>query len=182
MNALKQRAQAVLNDKSIDTQSRAIIRYAMEINDPWLAQLVGRVETGENIAQTFDFSQAPETNEHDPYREDDPHHEDDPRHKNDPHHEDDARHEHDPSDEHDSRDDSSNEKIEALAEIICGASDQSAAALLVLMRKFENSTRPKALAHTAKHFAFTRCSELNLYGILDAEIAVIEKELLAGKL
>jgi hypothetical protein len=30
MNALKQRAQAVLNDKSIDVQSRAIIRYALE--------------------------------------------------------------------------------------------------------------------------------------------------------
>ena len=34
MDALKRRAQAVLNDKSIDSQSRAIIRYALEINDP----------------------------------------------------------------------------------------------------------------------------------------------------
>ena len=42
VNALKQRAQAVLNDKSIDPQSRAIIRYALEINDPWLARLVRR--------------------------------------------------------------------------------------------------------------------------------------------
>ena len=40
VNALKRRAQAVLNDTSIDPQSRAIIRYAMEINDPWLARLV----------------------------------------------------------------------------------------------------------------------------------------------
>src|SRR4029079_516001 len=40
MNALKRRAQAVLNDRSIDPQSRAIIRYAMEINDPWLAEFV----------------------------------------------------------------------------------------------------------------------------------------------
>jgi hypothetical protein len=29
-----------LNDTSIDPQSRAITRYAMEINDPWLAELV----------------------------------------------------------------------------------------------------------------------------------------------
>jgi len=37
VNALKRRAQTVLNDKSIDPQSRAIIRYALEINDPcWL--------------------------------------------------------------------------------------------------------------------------------------------------
>ena len=30
VNALKRRAQAVLNDSSIDPQSRAIIRYALE--------------------------------------------------------------------------------------------------------------------------------------------------------
>ena len=40
VNALKRRAQAVLNDSSIDPQSRAIIRYALEVNDPWLAELV----------------------------------------------------------------------------------------------------------------------------------------------
>ena len=45
------------------------------------------------------------------------------------------------------------EKIEALAEIIGGAGNQSAAALLVLMGMLESSTDPKALAHTAKHFA-----------------------------
>ena len=56
-NALKQRAQAVLNDTSIDAQSRAIIRYGLETNDPWLAELVDRVDTGENIADSFDFSQ-----------------------------------------------------------------------------------------------------------------------------
>ena len=42
LNSLKRRAQAVLNNTSIDPQSRAIIRYAMEINDPWLAELVRR--------------------------------------------------------------------------------------------------------------------------------------------
>ena len=29
----------------------------------------------------------------------------------------------------------------------------------------------------AKHFAFTRCGELNVYGIVDAQIAAIEGEL-----
>jgi hypothetical protein len=42
INALKRRAQAVLNDKSVDAQSRAIIRYGLETNDPWLAELVRR--------------------------------------------------------------------------------------------------------------------------------------------
>jgi len=49
VNALKRRAQAVLNDKSIDPQSRAIIRYALEINDPWLAELVRRADDGEAV-------------------------------------------------------------------------------------------------------------------------------------
>ena len=57
INALKKRAQAVLNDKSIDPQSRAIIRYALEINDPWLAELVRRADTGEAIDDTIDFAQ-----------------------------------------------------------------------------------------------------------------------------
>ena len=55
MNALKQRAQAVLNDKSIDPPSRAIIRYAMEINDPWLAELVRRADEGESIVDEAGF-------------------------------------------------------------------------------------------------------------------------------
>ena len=53
-NALKRRAQAVLNDRSIDPQSRAIIRYALEINDPWLAELVRRADAGEPIVDTLD--------------------------------------------------------------------------------------------------------------------------------
>lgn len=52
INALKRRAQAVLNDKSIDPQSRAIIRYGLETNDPWLAELVRRAEAREAIVQT----------------------------------------------------------------------------------------------------------------------------------
>lgn len=42
LDTLKRRAQAVLNDKSIDAESRAIIRYGLEVNDPWLADLVRR--------------------------------------------------------------------------------------------------------------------------------------------
>jgi hypothetical protein len=143
VNALKRRAQAVLNNNSIDPQSRAIIRYALEVNDPWLAQLVRRADAGETIVDNLDFEETPETN----------------------------------------NDDSSEEKIEALTEILCRAGDEPgtrAAALLVLMATLENSSHPKALANTAKHFAFTRCGELNLYGMVDAQIAVAEGELLAG--
>jgi hypothetical protein len=61
MNALTRRAQAVLNDTSIDPQSRAIIRYALEINDPWLAELGRRADAGEPLFDTVDFSQTPDT-------------------------------------------------------------------------------------------------------------------------
>jgi hypothetical protein len=105
MNALKERAQEVLNDPSLDDQSRA---------------------------------DADETSE-----------------------------------------DDSREKIEALAEIICGAGNESAAALFVLMGTMQNSNEPEALANTVKHFAFTRCGELNIFGMVDAQIAVVEGELLA---
>jgi hypothetical protein len=63
MNALTRRARAVLNDTSIDPQSRAIIRYAMEINDPWLAELVRRADAGETLFDTVVFSQTPDTSQ-----------------------------------------------------------------------------------------------------------------------
>ena len=138
INALKRRAQAVLNDTSIDAQSRAVIRQALETNDPWLARLIKRADAGERIDEATD-AHTLETSEVDPSRK----------------------------------------KIEALAEIICGAGDQSAAALLVLMGTLENATDPKVLAHTAKHFAFTRCGELNFNGMVEAQIAVLESELLS---
>ena len=65
VDALKRRAQAVLNDTSIDPQSRAIIRYALEINDPWLARLVRRADAGEAIVDALDFEETPETNRDD---------------------------------------------------------------------------------------------------------------------
>jgi hypothetical protein len=48
-NALKRRAESVINNKSIDARSRAVIRYGLEINDPWLGSLVRRVEAGKHI-------------------------------------------------------------------------------------------------------------------------------------
>lgn len=137
VNALKQRAHAVLNDRSIDPQSRAIIRYALETNDPWLADLVRRADAGETVINSAGFLKTSSTDE---------------------------------------------EKIAALAEMICRAGDEAgtkSAALLVLMSTLENATHPKALVNLAKHFAFTRCGELNFNGIVEAQIAMLEDELLA---
>jgi hypothetical protein len=53
--SLHRRAQSVLNDRSIDPQSRAIIRYALEINDPWLADLVRRADAGETLIDEAGF-------------------------------------------------------------------------------------------------------------------------------
>ena len=130
-DALKRRAQSVINDKSIDAETRAIIRYGLEINDPWLPELVRCVDAGESIIDNL-FVQ------------------------------------------------SSEEKIEALTDLICRAGDEPSAALLVLLSTLENSTHPKALANTAKHLAFTRCAELNLNGMVDAQIATLEDQLLAN--
>jgi hypothetical protein len=137
-DALKRRALLVINDRRTDPQWHPIVRYALEINDPWLADIVRRAGAGEKIIDSVDFTLEPDATE----------------------------------------DDSNNEKIEALAEIICLAGDESAAALFVLMGTLENSSDPKLLANTAKHFAFTCCGESNLFGMVDAQLAVVESELL----
>ena len=137
IDALKRRAQAVLHDQSLDARTRAILRKALQTNDPWLAEFLRR-DAAENIGDTLDFSQTIKPDEND----------------------------------------LGIEKLEALAEIICGAGDEPAGALLVLMGILQNSADPKALANTVKHFAFTRCGELNLFGMVDAQIAVVEGELL----
>ena len=139
VNALKRRAQAVLNDKSIDPQSRAIIRYALETNDPWLARLVRRADAGEDVVENMQSLE--------------------------------------------SEVDASEEKIAALTEIICRGGDEpetKSAALVVLMAAVENATHPKALANIAKHIAFSRCGELNSCGVVEAQVAVFENELLSG--
>ena len=140
INALKRRAQSVLNDQSIDAHSREIIRYALETNDPWLAELVRRADAGEDV---IDNLHSVESNE----------------------------------------DDASEEKITALAEMICRAGDEPAtksAALLVLMAALEHAAHPRGLANTVKHLAFTRCGELNFSDMVDAQIALVESELLCG--
>ena len=137
VNALKQRAQSVLNDRSIDPESRTIIRYALETNDPWLADLVRRADAGETVVDSAGFVKTGSTDE---------------------------------------------EKIAALAELICRAGDEAgtkSAALLVLMSTLENASHPKALANLAKHLAFTRCGELNLNGMVESQIAAFESELFA---
>jgi hypothetical protein len=133
-----------LNDKSVDAQSRAIIRYGLETNDPWLAELVPRAGAGERISDIFDFSQTTPADANGP-----------------------------------SDDGPSERKIEALAEIICRAGDEAAGALFVLMGTLQHSGQPEVLANAAKHLAFTRCGEFNLFGMVDAQIAVLERELFA---
>jgi len=136
-DALKRRAQAVINDRSIDADARAVIRYSLEINDPWLADLVRRADAGETIIDESGFLQAPVT-------------------------------------------DSIERKIEVLTEMICRADDESASALLVLMATLEHAAHPKVLANMAKHLAFTHCGRLNLHGMVDAQIALLERDLLAS--
>ena len=126
-----------MNDSSIDADARAVIRYSLEINDPWLADLVRRVDAGETIIDESGFLQAP------------------------------AR-------------DSIEEKIQVFTETICRAGDQSAAALLILMATLEHAAHPKVLANMAKHLAFTHCGRLNLHGMVDAQIALLERDLLAS--
>lgn len=36
---------------------------------------------------------------------------------------------------------------------------------------------PSRFINTAKHCAFTRCGEMNLYGIVDAQVELLEREL-----
>jgi len=45
--SLKRRARLLITNGSIPSQTRSLIRYALEIKDPDLGQLVSRVESGE---------------------------------------------------------------------------------------------------------------------------------------
>lgn len=56
---LKRRAQSVINDKSIDASTRAVIRYGLEVNDPLLPDLVRSVDAGESIIETVEFLRIP---------------------------------------------------------------------------------------------------------------------------
>ena len=68
-DALRRRAQAVINDRSTDPQWRPIVRYGLETNDPWLADIVRRAGAGERIIDTVDFSLEPKFNEDDSLEE-----------------------------------------------------------------------------------------------------------------
>jgi hypothetical protein len=48
-DAVRRRAQALINDRTIDANGRAWLRYAVEINDPALPELVRRADAGEPI-------------------------------------------------------------------------------------------------------------------------------------
>jgi len=139
-DATKRRAESVINDKTIDSQWRTIIRFALELNDPSLAELVSRAEACEDIVETFESLRTPVPIE----------------------------------------DESSLRKVEALAEIISRSGDQPTAAVFILMETLENSTDPKVLASRAKQVAFSRCGELHVYEMIDAQVAELEGELLAS--
>lgn len=79
----------------------------------------------------------------------------------------------------DNEDNVSKEKIAALAEKICAAGEEAAAALFVLMGTLQYSIEPAADANAVKHLAFTRCGELNVLGMVDAYVPMLERELLA---
>jgi hypothetical protein len=46
-SSLKRRARLLITNSSIPRQTRSLIRYALEIKDPSLAEVVKRVESGE---------------------------------------------------------------------------------------------------------------------------------------
>ena len=140
-DAVRRRAHALINDRTIDASERVWIRYALETNDaPGLAELVRRADAGEPIIDDSHLLQA--------------------------------------NDEI-----STEEKLEQLAAMICQAGGQletRSAALLVLRSTLGNSTEPKVLVNHVKHIAFTRCGELDCFGMVDAQIAAIESELLVN--
>ena len=139
-DATKRRAESVINDKTIDPQWRTIIRFALELNDPIVAELVSRAEAGKDVVETFESLRAPVPIE----------------------------------------DESILRKVEALAEIISRSGDEPTAALFLLMETLESPADPKVFTNRAKHVAFSHCGELQVYVMVDAQIAELESELLAS--
>lgn len=77
------------------------------------------------------------------------------------------------------------ERLEALIDLICrpgNEPDTKSGALLLLMSTLENSSQPKSLATTAKYLAFMHCCELNVSGIVDSQLALVERQLLADRI
>ena len=44
---LKRRARTLITDSRVDPRTRSLIRYGLQIKDPYLEQVVTRVEAGE---------------------------------------------------------------------------------------------------------------------------------------
>lgn len=139
-DATRRHAESVINDKTIDSQWRTIIRFALELNDPFVAELINRAEAGDDIVETFESGQTPVPIE----------------------------------------DESILKKVQALAEIIARSGDEPTAALFILMETLESSTHRKVLTSRAKHVAFSRCGELHVYEMIDAQLANLEGDLLAS--
>lgn len=59
-DALRERAQSVINDRRTDPQWRPVVRYALETNDPWLPDIVRRAAAGETIIDSVDFTLEPQ--------------------------------------------------------------------------------------------------------------------------
>lgn len=60
-DAVRRRAQSLINDRTIDAGGRAWIRYALEINDaPGLSELVRRADAGEPIIDDSHLLEAKE--------------------------------------------------------------------------------------------------------------------------
>lgn len=138
---MKRQAQFVINDRLVDEETRASIRYALEVNDPSLPRLLRRVDAVDNIDPAHYSETGVMIEDDDPVEE----------------------------------------KVEALADMICRSGDEPAiksAALLVLMATLENAPHPEELVNSVKRVAFIHCGQLNVYGIVDAHIPVIESELL----
>jgi hypothetical protein len=138
-----------LNDKSIDPQSRAIIRYALEIHDPWLAELVRRAEAGEAIDDTLDSERIPESNN-----------------------------DHSETSSGDLSGDRISALIEIICRAGDEPKTKSAA-LLVLMAMIEKAKYPDNLAGAAKYGAYIRCGVANLHDIDDAKIELLARRLFA---
>lgn len=143
--AIGRRAMRLINNRAIDQGTRDMIRFSLDLNDPWTPSLVRRAESGEIFGD--DFSLTPSVKKFDV-----------------------------------ELDRSIDEKLEALTDLICRAGnepDTKSGALLLLMATLEHSARPKELVATAKYLAFLRCCELNICGMVDKQIDLVEKDLLA---
>jgi hypothetical protein len=58
--AIKRRAQDLINTRSLDATTRAVLRYGLEIDDPVMPDLVHRVGAGERIIDDEGFLQIDE--------------------------------------------------------------------------------------------------------------------------